>query len=285
MTIGIGVLCSTQPRPHTPRPDAIVMLSDTMGSTDTDSTDQLHKMLIDPERMIFAVCANRLERCADLWPVIQREIASLPIRNHGGYLEALNKAVLGHRAQHFRYDVMYSQYALSDQSALVPQEVIQQAWTLYDPGVEMIVGVFDGEGKALLYTISYPHRGGAWVEATTFPGNSAIGTGFYNASFWLNYRKQSLSLSVRRSIYHAFEASRMAAQAPTVNEELEIVVATKGQFVHNSTTFPTPSKDFPLSFETLKAMYAEKQAKGTDDLELFGSGLTRAIPTTPTRDP
>jgi len=76
MTIGIGMLCSTKPKPHAPRPDAIVMLSDTMGSTETDSTDQLYKMLIDDKHLLFGVCADRLERCADLWPVLVRENSS-----------------------------------------------------------------------------------------------------------------------------------------------------------------------------------------------------------------
>lgn len=64
MTIGIGVLCSTKPRPHVPRPDAIVMIADTMGSTETDSTDDLHKMYVGDDVHLYAVCAGRMEKCA-----------------------------------------------------------------------------------------------------------------------------------------------------------------------------------------------------------------------------
>ena len=66
MTIGIGVLCSTQPKPHSPRPDAIVMIADTMGSTDTDSTDDLHKMWIDDDLKLYIVGAGNLDLCGEL---------------------------------------------------------------------------------------------------------------------------------------------------------------------------------------------------------------------------
>lgn len=272
MTIGIGVLCSTKPRPHAPRPDAIVMLSDTMGSTETDSTDQLHKMLVDKDRLIFAVCADRLERCGDLWPTLLKEVDALPVRNHGGYLEAFNKATMLHRAQHFKYDVLYSRYAMNDQLMFGDAGSagrIQQEWARYDSRVAMIVAAFDAAGQALQYVILSPgDDGGSWVQPVAYPGYTSIGSGCYNANFWLNYRHQHLSLSIRQSIYHAYEASRMAATAPTVNDELEIMVATKEGFMHTCTTFPEPP-NFPLSFDTLSALFRERGPQGTSDLELF----------------
>lgn len=248
------------------------MLSDTMGSTDTDSTDQLHKMLIDKDRMLFAVCSDRIERCSDLWPVIQKEVDKLKIRTHGNYLEALNKAVLGHRTQHFKYDVLYSRYAMDEQTMLATPEKIQEEWAVYDSQAAMIVGAFDQHGQALQYIIMNPnHRGGSgsWVEPTMFPGNAAIGVGAYNADFWLNYRCQNLGFSIRQSIYHAYEASKMASKAPTVNEECEIMVATKDTVTHHSTTFPVPPLDFPLSLATLAALFKERGPQNTEDLAIF----------------
>src|SRR5438132_9860970 len=102
MTIGIGVLCSTRPKPHEPRPDAIVMIADTMGSTETDSTDDLHKMYVYPEERLVGVCAGHLEMAADLITCIQKEFKELQTRTHGQYMTALNKAVYGHRVQHFQ---------------------------------------------------------------------------------------------------------------------------------------------------------------------------------------
>jgi hypothetical protein len=269
MTIGIGVLCSTMPKPHAPRPDAIVMLSDTMGSTDLDSTE-LHKMMIDEERSLFAVCADRLERCGDLFPCIQKEVDGCPQKIHGNLLDAINRAVMGHRAQHFKYDVLFPQYQLSEQSCLVPGEKLQEEWAKYDPGAAMIVGTFDNTGQALMYVIQNPGvLGASWVEPFLFPGHATIGLGGYNANFWLNYRKQHLSLSIRQSIYHAYEASRMASKAPTVNDELEIMIATKDAIIHTATGFASPPVDFPLSFETLKDLFKEKGPQNTDDLEAF----------------
>src|ERR1039457_3530257 len=99
LTIGIGILCSTKQKPHSPRPDAFVMIADTMGSTDTDSTDELHKMYIMPESRLFGVCAERMEMVSDLVPSLECEVKALSKRTHGEVMGALNKAVYAHRAQ------------------------------------------------------------------------------------------------------------------------------------------------------------------------------------------
>lgn len=277
VTIGVGVLCSTIAKPDPGlRPDAIVMLSDTMGSTDTDSIDNLHKMLIDENRNLYAVCADRIERCGDLWGVILAEVSALKLRTHGGYLEALNKAVLGHRAQHFKYDVLYSKYTVNDKELMASPEVIQQEWENYDSRAAMIVGGFDERGQALQYVIMNPHHHGgkSWVEPTMFPGCTAIGLGAYNATFWLNYRHQHLAMSIRQSVYHAYEASRMAASAPTVNDELEIVVATKDGFLYTASTAAKPAADFPLTLERLRELFQQKGPQSTDDLTAFAKQST-----------
>jgi hypothetical protein len=267
MTIGIGVLCSTKPKPHAPRPDAIVMVSDTMGSTDTDSTDDLHKMFIDEERMLFAVGADRMEKCADLWPCIQKEITSLEKKSHGDLLDAINKAVLGHRRQHFKYDVLYSKYALNEQFLLAQPDKIQEEWANYDPGAALIVGMFDDIGQALLYLIQHPGQyGSSWVEPESFPGHAVIGSGGYNASFWLNYRRQHLGLSLRQSAYHAYEASKMASKAPTVNDDIEIMVATKREVFHTSSKHP-PKPGSPITLEQLSNLFLEYGPRSTGVLE------------------
>jgi hypothetical protein len=270
MTIGIGVLCSTRPRPYSPRPDAIVMISDTMGSTDDSSTDQLHKMLIDDKRMLFAVCADRIERCADLWPCIQSEVDNTietahNKKSHGVYLEAISRAVLGHRAQRFKYDVLHTKYTLDDKTLIAPQRKIQREWERYNPNVAMIVGAFEDSGQSLLYVIQFPQGEGAWVEPYGFPGTATIGTGGYNADLWLDYRQQHLGLSVKQSIYHAYEASRMASKSPTVNEDIEMLVATREGCVYTSKKEPEVA-GFPLSLKTLAEIFNERKARGTDDL-------------------
>jgi hypothetical protein len=269
LTIGIGVLCSTQPRPYAPRPNAIVMMSDTMGSTDTDSTDDLHKMLIDSDLKVFAVCANRLERCGDLWPLIQSELKSKNNRSHGQTMDALNRAVHGHRANHFRYDILNTHFSLIDGVLTGSEEKILEAWERYDPGVEMIVGTFDSAGMALLYKISFEYgadgKRAGWVSMYEYPGTASIGTGSYNAMVWLNYRRQHLSLNIKQSAYHTFEAMKMASSAPTVNENVEMLIAT----VEESSHF---SKDSDLSAQQISLSELMKLTKryGPRDTDALG---------------
>jgi hypothetical protein len=43
-----------------------------MGSTDTDSSGELHKMNFFPDEKVYAVYGGRLERAADLFPTFVR---------------------------------------------------------------------------------------------------------------------------------------------------------------------------------------------------------------------
>jgi len=120
-------------------------------------------------------------------------------------MAAINRAVHGHRAEHFKYDVLLTKYSLSEGTMLVPQILLLTNGKRYNSHVAMIVGTFDENGQALLYVIKYPYYGGGWVDLASFPGYSCIGAGDVNANFWLNYRKQNLGLSIRQSIYHTYE--------------------------------------------------------------------------------
>jgi hypothetical protein len=240
MTIGIGVLCSTQPKPYSPRPDAIVMVADTMGSTDTDSTNDLHKMLLDTSLGVYATCAGHIERCADLWPIIQHEISAISVKNHGALWTALSKAVYSHRAQYFYGDVVARKYMLSPgqlDAAAHDQVLLELA--NYDVGIEMIVGAFADNGQALLYRVGNPYEANkSFVSLFEFPGHCSIGSGAYNATMWLNYRGQVLGMNITQSAYHAYEAKKMASSAPTVNENVEILVATKSGGYHLTAADP-----------------------------------------------
>jgi len=270
MTIGIGVLCSTQPQPHRPRPDAFVLISDTMGSTETDSTQDLNKLYIQEEVRLFAVCGNRTERCGDLLPVIGNAFSNLPRRTYGTVLEAINKAVHGHRAQYFKYDVINVRHSLVDGVLSTPTDKIMEDWEKYNPGVELIIGTFDVDAKALLYQIGLFYdangvRDGGWVHPIAYPGFAMFGSGAYNASMWLNYRRQRLGLNIVQSALHAYEASRMAASAPTVNDDIEIVVALKDRFFYMSRETPTPSGS-PISITQLQTLARRHGPRSTDVL-------------------
>ncbi len=240
MTIGIGLLASSKPRPHVPRPDTVILLADTMGSTETDSTDELHKIFWDASRKLHATCAGSVAMCAELFSMFQCNFDGLSRRTHGTMFEALNVAVHGHRTQHFTWDLLAPKYSFlrPDDNGRIPiptsqESAIVREWQEYDTGAQMMVGAFDETGQSFLYFIGrcYGENGPApgLVHVCPFPGHWAIGTGDTNAESWLNYREHTLGRNVRQSAYHAYEAKIMASKAPTVNHRLEMVIATAEQ--------------------------------------------------------
>lgn len=155
MTIGIGVLCSSHPRPHTPRPDSFVMVADTMGSTDTDSVDELHKMFVYEQPAVGITCAGNVAMAAEMVPLFKEMLDALPNRTHGKIWESRCEAVHVHRAAHFQQDVVLSRYAFHPQGQ-VPLPLLEKLtaeWQDYDTGMEVLVATLDNEGQALLYLV------------------------------------------------------------------------------------------------------------------------------------
>jgi hypothetical protein len=232
------------------------MISDTMGSTETDSTGDLHKMQFDPEHQIYAVCANRVELAAEMLPLIREEFSKMEgPRSHGNIWMALNLAVWHHRSDHFKWDILNTQFSFSG-IGLIPereQERMIEVWRNYEVPAQLLIGTFDDQGLALLYFLGRLEGLDGLVHLMEFPGYFAIGVGSYNANFWLNYRRQVLGMNVEQSALHAYEASRMASTAPTVNRDIEVLMATaKGGF-HFSREVPNP-KGSPVSLPWLVSM-------------------------------
>lgn len=277
MTIGIGVLCSTRPRPYVIRPDALVMISDTMGSTETDSTDALHKMYFVPEEKLYAVCTDRLEMGAELFPLIREELRTLKSRTHGSIWRALNAAVHKHRSDHFQCDVIMTKYAIGGQILSDQQEAMVREWAEFDAGVQMLLGAFDEEGFARLYCIARFDGSSALVHPIAFPGFCCIGTGSYNANVWLNYRHQHLGLNIKQSALHVYESSLMASSAPTVNDDVEMLIATKEHSYYCARQVSTP--DCELSLKELARIAKKYGPKSTDDLGF--PSIQQGAPTNP----
>jgi hypothetical protein len=140
-----------------------------------------------------------------------------------------------------------------------------EAWRNYDVSAQLLVGTFDDHGLGLLYFIGKMDGSAALVHLVEFPGTFAIGTGGYNATVWLNYRRQVLGMSIRQSALHAYEASRIASSAPTVNRDIEVLVATaKGGF-HFSRESPNP-QGCPVSLPWLVSMARRYGPRKTDPL-------------------
>lgn len=263
VTIGIGVLCSSLPKPHRPRPDALVMVADTMGSFDTDSTDELHKMWINDDLRIYAVGAGTLEYSGELFVIIENEIKALESKTHGRISGALNKAFQILRAQHFQWDVGWSKLSIPIIGQVADANKVWEEWQNFRIDVQMLLGTFDDTGQAYLYIIGQFEGESKVVFLSEFPGYATIGTGGPNAQFWLNYRHQFLSLSVKQSMYHAYEAKQMAAKAPTVNEAIEIVVALSGGESFHLTEERPEIDGCPFSLRELNSMIKKFGPKPT----------------------
>lgn len=261
VTIGIGVLCSTQPKPCSPRPDALLMISDTMGSTETDSTDDLHKMYIDQEHGIYAVCADRVEMGAEVLPLIASEIEAVSgTKSHGAIWRAINSAVHKHREEHFHLDVRVPQYL----NPVTPESYaeMRQEWKEYSTGAQALIGTFDSDGRALLYFVGMYSGKPGLVHAVAFPGYQAIGSGADNAYFWLNRRRQKLGLNIQQSALHIFESAMMAGYAPTVNKFVEMLYATNRDAFHLNAEQPSPS-GCPVSLPGLSALAEQYGPRNT----------------------
>jgi hypothetical protein len=118
---------------------------------------------------------------------------------------------------------------------------------------------------ALLYFIGSVQDTAGLVHLQEYPGFGCIGTGYSNAWMWLNYRGQNLAMSIRRSALHAYEASRMASNAPTVNDRCDGVVAsTIGSYRFSE------MKDAPanacISLAELKRLVKRFGPKNTGDI-------------------
>ena len=275
MTIGIGVLASTMPKPHTPRPDSIILVADTMGSTETDSTDDLHKMWLNDELQIYAVGAGTLEYAGEFFVVVENELkaalAAGQPRTHGVISGTLVKAFHILKSQHFGWDIV-PHLTVHIHGSLVPQETMVREWQQYCVNTQMLFATFDHTGQAYLYLIGqgYDEQGNVvpkTVHLREFPGYSTIGTGGANADFWLNYRRQVLGLNVKRSAYHAFEAKKMAAKAPTVNDAIELAIVLPGQKAFHLSEEQPMITGCPVSLSELEKLFKKHGPQPTESLK------------------
>src|SRR5437667_10473991 len=127
----------------------------------------------------------------------------------------------------FAWDVLSPRHMVTPgQISSLQHDAMMQDFQQYDVGAELLVGTFDNQGQAYLYHIGPLANTLGLVHLFEFPGYWAIGSGSYNAITWLNHRRQVLRRSVRQSAYHAYEGKKMAESSPTVNDDIELLIAT-----------------------------------------------------------
>jgi len=264
MTVGLGVLAS-----QNIKPDALVMVADTMGSFEDDySTSELHKLHAIESEDLYAVSADRIDRASEqinmLLNVLRKDYPKP--RNYGHLLRALVQTTSMYKNLRFEADAL-PQFRMSVDDWFKVQDphlrdLILNAYGNFYVGCQTIVGTFTETGQACLFCLP----GNGTVENHAFPGFAAIGTGAGNALFWLSHRNQKLSLSVRRSAYHAFEAKFMAESSPHVNKRLDMIVARKGQsflFHHNREEI----EGAPVSIPELRRLFKRLNVRDTGSLD------------------
>jgi hypothetical protein len=265
MTIGIGVLASESRI----KPDHLILLADTQGSFGADfSMNHLHKVFVDPALDLYTVAAGKMDRAAELFKTLGVFFSDdKGLKGYGRLFTSVHAAADCYKRIRFKYDVLplhaYPPQSIPDdfnEIHLSPSLLAE--WQQFDFGCQMIVGAFDTEGKAMLFTVD----GTGEVGNSMFPGFTAIGSGLNNAMFWLSYRHHNLGFPVRRATYHAFEAKLMAEQSPFVNTQIDLVIASKEK--NFSVTRHNPRPDgVPITIEELREMFLIYGPKETDDLK------------------
>jgi len=264
MTVGVGVLAS-----ESVKPDALIMIADTMGSFEDDySTSELHKLHAIESEDLYAVSADRVDRAAeqvDMLKNVFRKDFPKP-RNYGHILRALMQTASLYKSLRFEVDVL-PQFRMSVDDWFKVQDPhmrdsILKEYRDFYVGCQTIIGTFNESGQAFLFCLP----GDGTVQNHCFPGFTAIGTGANNALFWLSHRKQRLSLSTKRSAYHAFEAKLMAESSPHVNERLDMIVARKDK----SFLFHRDKEEVegaPLSVPEPRKLFKKFNVKDTGPLD------------------
>ncbi len=275
MTIGIGVLARQESLRNdaNANPNTIILMADTLGSwADQYSHGRVHKAICFPKEQIYAVAANRIDKASEFMPMIAATLGSIQPadREYAHILHSIVMSAHNYKRERFNIEIVskffvtpFNLEALQRLPDPVQGEA-RKAWEEFDIGVDLVIGTFDGRGRAFLFVID----GRGTVENLTFPGYAAIGSGGDNAMFWLGYREHVLSMSPRRAAYHAYEAKLMAEKSPHVNSELDIVFAQPGACEVISSHHPPVGKSIaPFDRETLKAWHRQFRPRKTLKLD------------------
>ena len=255
------------------------MIADTMGSyEDAYSSSELHKLHAIESEDLYAVSADGIDRASEQISMLQSVLRldhSGP-RIYRNILQAIAKTASYYKNVRFEVDAL-PQFRMSLDDWFRVQDPslrdsILSAYQDFYVGCQMLIGVFDHVGQVFMFYLP----GDGTAQNVTFPGFGAIGSGANNAMFWLSYRKQKLSCSIRRSAYHAYEAKRMAESSPHVNERIDMVIAQKGKhflFHHDKPEIAGA----PISMPEMKNLFKRFSARDTGSLDPEGQSSKPAF--------
>ena len=220
--------------------------------------------------------AGRLDIASEVFSLIREHFEDIKgPRTHGNLWRAISYAVHKHQSEHFQHDVVLTQHAIGTQVLEREHDQMMASWRRYDPGYQVILGTFDDQGSAILYFVGLLEGQKGRVHLIQFPGHCAIGTGAYNASFWLNYREQNFGMPLRQCALHAYEACLMASSAPTVNSKPDILIANHSEAFCFSKERP-PVGESPISFAELESLAKRYGPRSTRSLRRQPNNLRRS---------
>lgn len=270
MTIGIGVLCSDKNAG-----DCFILASDRLGSFgDGFSTRRHCKMFLEPERGLYAVCADDVGNASELLGRICEQWANIPPQNRSYRMlrQGMQLAASEYRLYQFVASVL-PRYPIDPKADWRVQaenlgltEKLLDEWRNTQTGCELIVGSLGlyEQGRTMFH-LHFSNEAG---EVTPLPscGFWAIGSGAENALFWLAYREQGIGMSVKRSALHVYEAKLMAEHSPYVGrEDIELLIVTQDQWYH--LTHKRRSADgCPVSLDELEELHREFGPSSTQSL-------------------
>jgi hypothetical protein len=268
MTVGIGVLCSEGKE----RPDHVILACDTLGSFgDVNSTLSLHKLFSRRDARIYAVAARDMGKAAELVTKIANTVKKESDGTYGRTYDVICLAVHDYKSARFRYEVV-TQHGLKPvkgwmekaKEVGVLDELLKTQWPKFSMECELIVGTFAEDYGACLFYV----QDIGMVHPITTQNFVAIGTGAPGALFWLCCRDQLMSMGVRRSAYHVYEAKLMAERSPHVGKgDIQLLIANAKRADLLTASKPE-SPGCAVSLTELEGLREKYGPKKTDDLDL-----------------
>lgn len=267
MTIGIGVVSSIQRKG-----DCLILASDRLGSYgDYFSTKNFGKMFCIEDQRIFAVCAGTVQHAGELIPMIAEGWRGIPTRNLQLLTGKLAESVLAYKHHRFYLDVLpkYDISPKDDWRSVGAKtgmlKILLKEWRQFSIDCEIIIGTFDDHGHVHTYSIdSY-----CSITLRTLDNFCAIGTGSFQALFWLSYREHNLGMSAHRSCYHAYEAKLMAETSPHVGKDDVILLVATWQKYWVLAKEQPELEGCPVSLTKLAEEFGDFGPKSTESLEVL----------------
>jgi hypothetical protein len=228
-------------------------------------------MFVSPEINMYATAAGGIDRASEMFEMIAANLTVIPVasRTYGDCVRSIAAGCFLYKKERFTLDVL-PKYRLPPQD-FDPKKVLtpdldaklQAEWREYYVGCDLLIGWFDNNGRAYLFSVDGQE---GTVTNQSFPGFDAIGV-TDQAMFWLSYRQQVMGMGLRRAAYHAYEAKLLADKSAHVNEHIDMLIAGNTEHWFVSTHRPEMGKGSPVSLADLKGWFEKYGPRETSGLD------------------